>query len=59
MDTWTTSSYSNNSGGECVEVRISLLNRSMDVRDSRHPEQGRLTFGAAEWRAFLAEADRL
>ncbi|QBI53793.1 DUF397 domain-containing protein [Streptomonospora litoralis] len=59
MDTWTKSSYSNNSGGECVEVRVAAARAWIDVRDSRTPDLGHLSFGTAEWRAFLAEADRL
>ncbi|RNL82813.1 DUF397 domain-containing protein [Halostreptopolyspora alba] len=59
MDTWTKSSHSNNSGGECVEARTIPPHTAVDVRDSQHPEHGHLTFDTTEWRAFLAEAERL
>ncbi|WP_046468939.1 DUF397 domain-containing protein [Allosalinactinospora lopnorensis] len=55
---WTTSSYSQGGMDNCVAAR-SASPSTVDVRDSRHPEHGHLTFGTAEWHAFLAEADRL
>lgn len=48
---WFTSSYSNNQGGECVEV-ARLDRRRMAVRDSKDPEGPALVFGAAAWGAF-------
>ncbi|MBB6174192.1 hypothetical protein HNR23_004252 [Nocardiopsis mwathae] len=46
------SSYSQPSGGNCVEVARSPHDAA--VRDSKHPGQGHITFPAAEWRAFIA-----
>jgi hypothetical protein len=51
MDTWTRSSYSNNSGGECIECRTDQ-DRVL-VRDSQHPAHGHLAFPGTEWAAFL------
>ncbi|GAA4920099.1 DUF397 domain-containing protein [Streptomonospora salina] len=48
---WRKSSYSKASG-ECVEVADTP--RQIHVRDSQHREQGRLTFSASSWQAFLA-----
>ena len=56
---WVTSSYSNNSGGECFEVRMVATGAAIDVRDSQHPGLSQLSFGAGEWRAFLAEVARM
>ena len=49
---WSKSSYSNGSGGECVET--TTLDRSaMAVRDSKDPCGPVLTFGPDAWRSFL------
>jgi hypothetical protein len=48
---WRKSSYSNQQGGDCVEVgrtRSAVL-----VRDTRHRAQGHLRFSPAEFCAFL------
>ncbi|MFC7331453.1 DUF397 domain-containing protein [Marinactinospora rubrisoli] len=50
---WRKSSYSNANGGDCVEVAD--LAASIGVRDSKHPEQGHLTFARSEWAAFLRD----
>ncbi|MFC7331452.1 DUF397 domain-containing protein [Marinactinospora rubrisoli] len=57
--TWNKSSYSNADGGDCVEV--ATLAASIGMRDSKHPEQGHLTFHPTEWATFLREvkADHL
>ncbi|UGQ09420.1 DUF397 domain-containing protein [Yinghuangia sp. ASG 101] len=45
---WFKSSYSDNSGGECVEgARISP--HTMAVRDSKDTSRGNLTIPAASW----------
>ncbi|QVQ51228.1 DUF397 domain-containing protein [Spiractinospora alimapuensis] len=51
--TWHKSSYSANSAN-CVEVAD--LPTGAAVRDSQHPENGHLAFGAGEWTAFLRSA---
>jgi Domain of unknown function (DUF397) len=56
--TWRKSSYSNGSGGSCVEIAV--LSRTLDseddlaVRDSKDPYGPVLTFTARQWREFTA-----
>lgn len=50
---WFKSSYSNNSGGECVEG--ARLAGYMAVRDSKNPHGPALLFPAGAWRAFTKE----
>jgi Domain of unknown function (DUF397) len=55
--TWRKSSYSNGTGGSCVE--IAMLKGAPDehdiaVRDSKDPHGPALTFTAAQWRDFTA-----
>ncbi|MFD9390598.1 DUF397 domain-containing protein [Streptomyces sp. NPDC060000] len=50
--TWRKSSYSNSSGGECLEVadhHPSLV----PVRDSKDPGRGVLAFGPVAWGHFV------
>ncbi|MER7966257.1 DUF397 domain-containing protein [Streptomyces ardesiacus] len=49
---WRKSSYSNTSGGECVEVAPNLPSL-VPVRDSKDPARGALLFAAPVWAAFL------
>ncbi|MFE1589184.1 DUF397 domain-containing protein [Streptomyces sp. NPDC058737] len=49
---WRKSSYSNASGGECVEVAHNLPSL-VPVRDSKDPARGALLFAAPAWAAFL------
>jgi hypothetical protein len=48
--TWHKSSYSNGTGGACVE--IADLDGGHAVRDSKNPTGTALTFTATEWVAF-------
>lgn len=48
---WFKSSYSNNSGGECVEG-ARLTDGAMAVRDSKDPHGPALVFPADSWTAF-------
>jgi hypothetical protein len=49
---WRKSSHSDHHGGDCVEVaEISPL---VAVRDSKNPDGPKLTFAAADWRAFTS-----
>lgn len=48
--TWHKSSYSNGSGGACVEVAD--LDTSLAVRDSKNPTGPALRFTAAQWSVF-------
>ena len=49
--TWRKSTYSNGSGGNCVEVADLLNGRA--VRDSKHPEGPVLEFTREGWQAFV------
>lgn len=49
-EAWRKSSRSGHQGGECVEVAGMAL--AVAVRDSKDPDGPKLTFGAADWRAF-------
>ena len=49
--TWRKSTYSNGSGGECVEVADLPSGRA--VRDSKHPEGPILVFTKGGWQAFV------
>lgn len=54
---WKKSSYSGDNGGNCVEVATGLGD-VVAVRDSKDPNGPVLTFGQAEWGAFLARVKR-
>jgi len=49
--TWRKSTYSNGSGGNCVEVADLPSGRA--VRDSKHLEGPILVFTRGEWQAFV------
>ncbi|GGM46286.1 hypothetical protein GCM10011608_33800 [Micromonospora sonchi] len=49
---WRTSSRSG-SNGQCVEVRD--RGTEIDVRDSKAPAAGTLSFGPAAWAAFVSD----
>lgn len=51
---WRKSSYSNGTGGSCVEVADGYLG-VQPVRDSKDPEGPALVFGADAWSAFVAD----
>ena len=51
--TWRTSSYSGNSGGNCVEVGDAA--RVIAVRDSKDPHGPVLAFSPQTWRRFAAQ----
>jgi hypothetical protein len=48
--TWRKSSYSGNSGGQCVEVGNAVP--LIAVRDSKDPDGSVLAFAAGTWAAF-------
>ena len=50
---WHESSYSNQEGGNCVEVATGLAN-TVPVRDSKTPNGPALTFPTTSWAAFIA-----
>ncbi|MEU0400500.1 DUF397 domain-containing protein [Streptomyces sp. NPDC006197] len=49
--TWRKSSYSNEDGGECLEVADHLPH--VPVRDSKNPAGPVLAFEAAAWSSFV------
>ncbi|SDT69870.1 protein of unknown function [Streptomyces sp. TLI_053] len=50
-DEWRKSSYSNGSGGDCIEVNDVVRGQ---VRDSKDPEGPVLTFSPSAWQSFVA-----
>ncbi len=48
--TWRKSSYSGNSGGQCIEVGSAA--RVIAVRDSKDPSGAVLAFGPQDWQRF-------
>ncbi|MFF2376967.1 DUF397 domain-containing protein [Streptomyces xiamenensis] len=51
---WRRSSYSNQDGGNCVEVADGWPG-VLPVRDSKDPSGPILRFGHAEWAVFVAQ----
>lgn len=47
-----TSSYSGNSGGNCV--RVGTAGTKIAVQDTKNPDGRWLTFGRQAWQAFAA-----
>ncbi|MQY13044.1 hypothetical protein SRB5_31840 [Streptomyces sp. RB5] len=50
--TWRKSSYSNGSGGECVEVSDGIPG-VLPVRDSKDPDGPALLFAPEAWASFV------
>lgn len=53
--TWRKSSYSNGSGGSCVEIAVlasAAGEQDIAVRDSKDPHGPALAFKARQWEAF-------
>ncbi|MFI7322090.1 DUF397 domain-containing protein [Streptomyces venezuelae] len=50
---WRKSSYSNSSGGDCVEIAIDLPGR-VPVRDSKLTSGPTLVFPATAWVPFIS-----
>ncbi|MFF7792970.1 DUF397 domain-containing protein [Streptomyces sp. NPDC007991] len=55
---WRKSSYSNQEGGDCVEVADGFW-ATIPVRDSKVPAGPALCFEAASWAAFIGELGEL
>ncbi|AXL89963.1 DUF397 domain-containing protein [Streptomyces sp. CB09001] len=55
--TWRKSSYSNQDGGNCVEVAPGVPSL-VPVRDSKDPARGALLFAAPAWAAFVGGVRR-
>ena len=49
--TWRKSTYSNGSGGDCVEI-AGMPRSGHAVRDSKNPDGPKLIFTPSEWQAF-------
>ncbi|MCF4139494.1 DUF397 domain-containing protein [Streptomyces sp. Tue 6430] len=52
---WRRSSYSNQAGGDCVEVADGFRGVVVPVRDSKVPQGPALCFETAAWAAFIGE----
>lgn len=50
-DEWNKSTYSNGSGGHCVEARAT--DQGAAVRDTQNRQLGHLDAPSEEWKAFL------
>ncbi|NJP67678.1 DUF397 domain-containing protein [Streptomyces spiramenti] len=55
---WIRSSYSDGSGGECVEFSRGSVPMSVPVRDSKDAAGAVLTFSPAGWSAFTSAVRR-
>ncbi|MFI5818397.1 DUF397 domain-containing protein [Streptomyces rishiriensis] len=55
--TWRKSSYSNTTGGECLEVAEGNP-ALVPVRDSKDPERGALVFELGAWTRFVGALKR-
>ena len=51
---WFKSSYSDNEGGDCVEVALPDARLTVHVRDSKDPTGPTLTLTAPAWVAFIS-----
>ncbi|MFI1163169.1 DUF397 domain-containing protein [Streptomyces sp. NPDC020801] len=51
---WRKSSYSGNTGGDCVEVADDCPTGTIPVRDSKTPSGPVVTVGAEAWSAVIA-----
>ena len=49
---WFKSSYSNDSGGQCVEV--AACPHSIHIRDSKNPDGPNLTVSGEAWAVFVS-----
>ncbi|ARF54585.1 DUF397 domain-containing protein [Streptomyces gilvosporeus] len=50
--TWRKSSYSNSTGGECIEIADNVP-ALVPVRDSKDPHGPALVFSAVAWGSFV------
>ncbi|NEB02070.1 DUF397 domain-containing protein [Streptomyces sp. SID13726] len=53
--TWHKSSYSDSSGGDCVEVATTS---AIHIRDSKTPDAEHLTVSTTTWASFLTHLTR-
>ncbi|MGW0420885.1 DUF397 domain-containing protein [Streptomyces sp. NPDC003015] len=52
---WFKSSYSDNTGGECVEVAVAS---AVHIRDSKTPADPHVTVSPTTWTTFLGSMPR-
>ncbi|MGP3973577.1 DUF397 domain-containing protein [Streptomyces sp. 8N114] len=52
---WRKSSYSTDSGGNCLEVATDYPGPSLPVRDSKNPHGPALLISAPAWQAFITQ----
>ncbi|MFF5333730.1 DUF397 domain-containing protein [Streptomyces sp. NPDC013181] len=52
--TWRKSTYSDGSGGNCLEV-LDGIPHAVPVRDSKVTDGPAVVFGAAAWQTFVAD----
>ncbi|MEU5138241.1 DUF397 domain-containing protein [Streptomyces sp. NPDC021139] len=50
---WRKSSYSGNTGGDCVEVGENCTTGAVPVRDSKNPAGPVVTVGTDAWQSFV------
>jgi hypothetical protein len=50
---WRKSSYSGDSGGDCLEVDDTPAPTHVPVRDSKNPTGPAVVFSASAWAAFV------
>lgn len=55
---WRVSSYTANTGGNCVEVGPESSGARIAVRDSKNRGSGYFTVSSATWTAFVREVAR-
>ncbi|MFE6481577.1 DUF397 domain-containing protein [Streptomyces sp. NPDC057757] len=51
---WFKSSYSDNEGGNCLEVALPAPRVTIHIRDSKNPTGPELAVPASAWVAFIA-----
>jgi hypothetical protein len=54
--TWRKSTYSNGSGGNCVEAAATQGGPAL--RDSKNPDGPALLFSASQWQTFIQELQK-
>jgi Domain of unknown function (DUF397) len=54
MGDWRKSTYSDGSGGNCIETASDNANGAIMVRDTANRDGGTLVFNAGVWQAFTA-----
>ncbi|TLS40385.1 DUF397 domain-containing protein [Streptomyces montanus] len=53
LSAWRKSTYSGDSGGNCLEVNDAARPSHIPVRDSKNPTGPAIVFSAPAWQAFV------